>query len=74
LIEIDIKSPWKTAEQIEVKTRYTSEDIEGLEHLGFGAGIAPNLRGTLLQYVCQQTMDYSPIRWFFYCRSFQRFL
>ena len=45
LIEIDIKSPWKTAEQIEVKRRYTSEDIEGLEHLGFGAGLAPNLRG-----------------------------
>ena len=45
LIEIDINSSWKTAEQIEVKTRYTSEDIEGLEHLGFGAGIAPNLRG-----------------------------
>jgi methylmalonyl-CoA mutase len=34
-----------TAENIEVKSNYTKDDIENLEHLGFGAGIAPNLRG-----------------------------
>ncbi|WP_459926249.1 methylmalonyl-CoA mutase [Flavobacterium covae] len=34
-----------TAEGIAVKPSYTSSDIEGLEHLGFGAGFAPNLRG-----------------------------
>jgi methylmalonyl-CoA mutase len=34
-----------TAENIEVKSNYTKEDIENLEHVGFGAGIAPNLRG-----------------------------
>jgi methylmalonyl-CoA mutase len=34
-----------TAENIEVKSNYTKEDIENLEHIGFGAGIAPNLRG-----------------------------
>jgi methylmalonyl-CoA mutase len=34
-----------TAENIEVKSHYTKEDIENLEHMGFGAGIAPNLRG-----------------------------
>lgn len=34
-----------TAEGIHVKETYTKEDIENLEHLGFGAGFAPNLRG-----------------------------
>ena len=34
-----------TAENIEVKPDYTKEDIENLEHIGFGAGFAPNLRG-----------------------------
>ena len=34
-----------TAEGIQVKETYTKEDIENLEHLGFGAGFAPNLRG-----------------------------
>jgi methylmalonyl-CoA mutase len=36
---------WTTAENIEVKTSYTEEDIKGAEHLGFAAGIAPFLRG-----------------------------
>lgn len=34
-----------TAEGIEVKPTYTNQDIENLEHIGFGAGFAPNLRG-----------------------------
>ncbi|MGC4039604.1 MAG: methylmalonyl-CoA mutase [Flavobacterium sp.] len=34
-----------TAEGIEIKSSYTENDIEGLEHIGFGAGFAPNLRG-----------------------------
>jgi len=34
-----------TAENIEVKSTYSTEDIENLEHIGFGAGFAPNLRG-----------------------------
>jgi len=34
-----------TAENIEVKPTYSIEDITNLEHLGFGAGFAPNLRG-----------------------------
>ncbi len=36
---------WKTPEQIEVKPVYTKEDLEGMEHLNYAAGIAPNLRG-----------------------------
>ncbi|TDP60772.1 methylmalonyl-CoA mutase [Flavobacterium dankookense] len=34
-----------TAEDIEIKPSYSKEDIENLEHIGFGAGFAPNLRG-----------------------------
>jgi len=34
-----------TAEGIELKKIYSEKDIQGLEHLDFGAGFAPNLRG-----------------------------
>ncbi len=34
-----------TAEQIEIKSVYSSADIKNLEHLNFGAGIVPFLRG-----------------------------
>src|SRR5690554_6586726 len=34
-----------TAEGIEVKQSYSEKDLEELEHLGFAAGFAPNLRG-----------------------------
>jgi len=34
-----------TAEGINVKSTYTKADIENLNHLNFGAGMAPNLRG-----------------------------
>ena len=37
--------PWLTAEQIPVKGVYTAEDLEGMEHLNYAAGIAPFLRG-----------------------------
>ncbi|WP_300565768.1 methylmalonyl-CoA mutase family protein, partial [Flavobacterium sp.] len=36
---------YHTAEGIEVKSDYFEQDIEKLEHLDFGAGFAPNLRG-----------------------------
>ena len=34
-----------TAEGIELKSTYSEKDVENLEHLNFGAGFAPNLRG-----------------------------
>ena len=37
--------PWLTAERIPVKGTYTAEDLEGMEHLNYAAGIAPFLRG-----------------------------
>ena len=36
---------WKTPEHIEVRPVYTKEDLEGMEHLDFTAGIPPFLRG-----------------------------
>ncbi|MDJ0762012.1 MAG: methylmalonyl-CoA mutase [Myxococcota bacterium] len=36
---------WRTYEDIEVKSLYTEEDIDTLEHLGFTAGLPPFLRG-----------------------------
>jgi len=43
--EVSEKQHFTTAEGIELKPIYTKEDISDLEHLGFGAGFAPNLRG-----------------------------
>jgi len=36
---------WDTMEQIPVKPLFSEEDLEGLEHLEYQAGIAPFLRG-----------------------------
>jgi methylmalonyl-CoA mutase len=36
---------WKTAEQIGVKPVYNADDILGMEHLSYAAGIPPYLRG-----------------------------
>jgi methylmalonyl-CoA mutase len=41
----EIKAGWLTPEQIPVKPVYTKEDLEGMEHLGYAAGIPPYLRG-----------------------------
>ena len=36
---------WLTTEHIAVKPYYTPEDLEGMEHLEYAAGIPPYLRG-----------------------------
>ncbi|MDE5560485.1 MAG: methylmalonyl-CoA mutase [Bacteroidaceae bacterium] len=43
--ENGITANWKTAEQIDIQPVYTKEDLEGMEHLDFAAGIPPFLRG-----------------------------
>ena len=40
-----IKKDWLTPEQIPVKSVYTKEDLEGMEHLNYASGLAPFLRG-----------------------------
>jgi methylmalonyl-CoA mutase len=39
------KSNWETPEHIQVKPVYTKEDLEGMEHLHYAAGIPPYLSG-----------------------------
>jgi methylmalonyl-CoA mutase len=40
-----IGEDWMTAEGIPVKPVYTADDLEGMEHLNYAAGIPPFLRG-----------------------------
>lgn len=40
----DLKT-WDTPEGIDIKSTYTKDDIEALQHLNFAAGIVPFLRG-----------------------------
>ncbi len=41
----EIQPSWLTPEHISVKSLYTQEDLEGMEHLDYAAGIPPFLRG-----------------------------
>ncbi|MDD4516319.1 methylmalonyl-CoA mutase [Massilibacteroides sp.] len=40
-----IRADWKTPEHIDVKSVYTKEDLEGMEHLHYASGLPPYLRG-----------------------------
>ena len=40
-----IEASWKTPEHIDVKSVYTKEDLEGMEHLNYASGLPPYLRG-----------------------------
>ena len=41
----ELNPDWLTAEQIPVKPVYTKEDLKGMEHLEYAAGVPPFLRG-----------------------------
>jgi methylmalonyl-CoA mutase len=41
----NIRKDWITAEQIGLKQAYTKEDLVGMEHLNYAAGVPPFLRG-----------------------------
>ena len=41
----NIVADWKTPEQIDIKSVYTSSALNGMNHLEYAAGIAPYLRG-----------------------------
>jgi len=40
-----VGSSWLTPEQIPVRSVYSKEDLEGMEHLNYAAGLPPYLRG-----------------------------
>ena len=39
------KKSWETSERIPLKGAYTKDDLEGMEHLNYAAGLPPFLRG-----------------------------
>jgi methylmalonyl-CoA mutase len=43
--ENDLKSDWVTPERIPIKGAYTKEDLKGMEHLHYAAGLPPFLHG-----------------------------
>ncbi len=43
--QTDFAKDWLTPEQIPVKPVYNKEDLEGMEHLNYAAGLPPFLRG-----------------------------
>src|SRR6185437_4049377 len=45
ILRVPDSSEWLSPEHIAVKSIYTAEDVEGLEHLDYAAGVAPFLRG-----------------------------
>ncbi len=40
-----IEKDWKTPEKIDLKPAYTADDLKGMEHLQYAAGLPPYLRG-----------------------------
>ena len=40
-----ITADWRTPEHIQVKSVYTKEDLDGMEHLHYASGLPPYLRG-----------------------------
>jgi methylmalonyl-CoA mutase len=63
--EHDIKKDWLTAEGISVKSVYAKEDLVGMEHLNYAAGLPPFLRGpysgmyTMLPWTIRQYAGFS---------------
>ncbi|HUW93456.1 MAG TPA: methylmalonyl-CoA mutase [Bacteroidales bacterium] len=43
--ENGVIAAWETSERIPVKSVYTQNDLRGMEHLGYAAGLPPYLRG-----------------------------
>jgi len=44
-VEKDLKKDWVTPERIPIKSVYIKEDLEGMEHLNYAAGLPPFLHG-----------------------------
>jgi methylmalonyl-CoA mutase len=63
--EKGIKKEWMTPEMIPIRSVYTREDLTGMEHLNYAAGIAPFLHGpysgmyTMLPWTIRQYAGFS---------------
>jgi methylmalonyl-CoA mutase len=41
----NLEKDWETPEMIPIKSAYSKEDLKGMEHLNYAAGLVPFLRG-----------------------------
>jgi methylmalonyl-CoA mutase len=61
----NLMKDWRTPEGIPIKSVYTKEDLKGMEHLNYAAGLPPFLRGpysgmyTLLPWTVRQYAGFS---------------
>ena len=72
--ENGITANWKTPEQIQVKPVYTKEDLEGMEHLNYAAGIPPYLRGPYSMMYTFRPWTIRQLCWILYRRRVKRIL
>ncbi len=63
--EKNLKKDWRTPEGIAIKSVYTKEDLKGMEHLNYAAGLPPFLRGpysgmyTMMPWTVRQYAGFS---------------
>jgi methylmalonyl-CoA mutase len=63
--EKNLKKDWLTPEGIAIKSVYTKEDLKGMEHLNYAAGVPPFLRGpysgmyTMMPWTVRQYAGFS---------------
>jgi methylmalonyl-CoA mutase len=61
----NLKKDWRTPEGIAIKSVYTKEDLKGMEHLNYAAGLPPFLRGpysgmyTMMPWTVRQYAGFS---------------
>ena len=65
--ENDIEKDWMTPERIPIKSVYTKDDLEGMEHLNYAAGIASFFARAIFRNVCNASMDNQAICRIFNC-------
>ncbi len=64
-LDNDIKKEWVTPERIPIKSVYTKEDLKGMEHLNYAAGLPPFLHGpysgmyTMMPWTIRQYAGFS---------------
>ena len=67
-------SEWLSPEHIPVKSFYTREDLKGLEHLEYAAGIPPYLARAVQHHVRHAALDHPAIRGLLHRGRVQRVL
>ena len=66
--------PWSTPEGIDVRSRYTADDLDGIDFLATWPGLVPYLRGSVPHDVRQPAVDDPPVRRILHGGGVQRLL